>query len=56
MTRALDPFPAPVRTLAALHLATADFLRQQGQRVQLATYDLRMQAIGDQLGLARFPL
>ena len=56
LARALDPFPAPVRTLDALHLATADFLRQQGQRVQLATYDLRMQAVGDQLGLARFPL
>jgi predicted nucleic acid-binding protein len=40
--RALDPFPAPVRTLDALHLATIDFLRNQGQRPRLATYDRRL--------------
>jgi len=28
--RARDPFPTPVRTLDALHLASADFLREQG--------------------------
>lgn len=28
--------------LAALHLASADFLRQHGQQVQLASYDARM--------------
>ena len=40
--RALDEFPSPVRTLDALHLATVDFLRRQGQPVKLASYDRRM--------------
>jgi predicted nucleic acid-binding protein len=39
--RALEPFPRPVRTLDALHLASMDFLRQQGQSVTLASYDTR---------------
>ena len=30
LTRALDPFPLPVRTLDALHLATMEFLRHHG--------------------------
>ena len=42
LARAMEPFPLPVRTLDAMHLATLDFLRGQGQRVQLATYDRRM--------------
>ncbi len=42
LVRALDPFPAPVRTLDAIHLASADFLRRQGQEVAVATYDSRM--------------
>ena len=42
LARALDPFPAAVRTLDALHLASADFLRRQGQAVELASYDDRM--------------
>ena len=42
LARALDPFPAPVRTLDALHLASLEFLRAQGQRVELASYDERM--------------
>jgi predicted nucleic acid-binding protein len=40
--RALEPFPSPVRTLDALHLATIEFLRDQGQRIELATYDARL--------------
>jgi predicted nucleic acid-binding protein len=40
--RALEPFPSPVRTLDALHLATIEFLRSQGQRVELVTYDARL--------------
>ena len=31
LTRALEPFPSPVRTLDALHLAALDFLHKQGQ-------------------------
>ena len=42
LSRALEPFPVPLRTLDALHLATLVFLEAQGQRVQLATYDERM--------------
>jgi hypothetical protein len=41
LTRALEPFPKPVRTLDALHLASMDFLRNQGQSVALASYDDR---------------
>lgn len=42
LARALEPFPAPVRTLDALHLASIEFLREQGQPVFLASYDDRM--------------
>jgi len=42
LRRALDPFPVPVRTLDALHLATAEYLRQQGEAVELASYDNRL--------------
>ena len=34
--RALEPFPRPVRTLDALHLAAMDFLQKQGQVIDLA--------------------
>ena len=42
LTRALEPFPCPVRTLDALHLASADFLRRQGQSVSIVSYDERL--------------
>jgi predicted nucleic acid-binding protein len=42
LTRALEPFPAPVRTLDALHLASIEFLRGQGSAVELASYDERL--------------
>ena len=42
LSRALEPFSRPVRTLDALHLASMEFLRTQGQRVELATYDDRL--------------
>ena len=42
LTRALEGFPKPVRTLDALHLASMDFLRRQGQVVSLASYDDRL--------------
>ena len=42
LTRALEAFPKPVRTLDALHLASMDFLRKQGQIVSLASYDGRL--------------
>ena len=42
LARALEPFPKPVRTLDALHVASMDFLRKQGQVVRLASYDGRL--------------
>lgn len=42
LSRALEPFPVAARTLDALHLASIDFLRRQGQSVTLATYDDRL--------------
>jgi predicted nucleic acid-binding protein len=42
LARALEPFPKPVRTLDALHLASMDFLKKQGQTVTLASYDSRL--------------
>jgi predicted nucleic acid-binding protein len=44
LARALEPFPMPVRTLDALHLATMDFLRGHGQSIELASYDARLLA------------
>lgn len=42
LARALEAFPLPVRTLDALHLASCQYLRDQGQTVALASYDRRM--------------
>ena len=36
LARALDAFPTSVRTLDALHLASCEFLRNQGQSIALA--------------------
>ena len=44
LARTLEPFPTTVRTLDALHLASMDFLRSSGQRVELASYDHRLLA------------
>jgi predicted nucleic acid-binding protein len=56
LTRALEPFPTAVRTLDALHLASADFLRHQGQVVRLATYDDRLLRGAVALGIEPYPL
>jgi uncharacterized protein len=42
--RALEPFPIPVRTLDALHLASIEFLRGRRVEVELAAYDQKMLA------------
>jgi hypothetical protein len=42
LARALEPFPKPVRTLDALHLASMDFVQEQGQNITLASYDDQM--------------
>ena len=53
LARAIEPYPVPVRTLDALHLATIDWLRAQGQPVALASYDERLLTCARALG---FPL
>jgi predicted nucleic acid-binding protein len=40
--RARDRFPLRVRTLDALHLASAMFLMNEGVPLEIATYDQRM--------------
>ncbi|HVQ76506.1 MAG TPA: PIN domain-containing protein [Candidatus Binatia bacterium] len=52
LARAIEPFPTPVRTLDALHLATMDFLRGHGYPVELASYDARLLAAARALGIA----
>jgi hypothetical protein len=49
--RALAPFPVPVRTLDALHLASIEFLRGLGQRPSLATYDQRLAVAAEALAI-----
>jgi predicted nucleic acid-binding protein len=44
LQRALDPFPVPVRTLDALHLATIEYLRAQRVPLSIASFDERMLA------------
>ena len=52
LARALEPCPLPVRTLDALHLASLEFLRGQGQAVQLASYDTRLLEAAKRMGIA----
>ena len=44
LSRALEPFPIPARTLDALHLASIEFLRARGQIVALASFEERLLA------------
>lgn len=50
LARAREPFPAPVRTLDALHLASFHFLRERDPGIRLATYDKRLTAAAGKLG------
>lgn len=54
--RTLEPFPTAVRTLDALHLASATFLHAQGEKVRIASYDERVLVAGRALGLATYDL
>jgi predicted nucleic acid-binding protein len=56
LARALEPFPTPVRTLDALHLASMDFVRANGQTLELASYDRRLVAAARGLRFAIRPL
>lgn len=51
LRRALEPFPAPVRTLDAIHLAAIEFIRSQGMNVTLASYDERLVETARLLGI-----
>jgi hypothetical protein len=51
LARALEPFPIPVRTLDALHLASIEFLRERRQPIELASYDDRLLAAAHTLGI-----
>jgi len=52
LSRALEPFPKPVRTLDALHLASIEFLRERQPAIRLATYDSRQAAAARGMGIA----
>ena len=54
LARALQPFPVPVRTRDAIHLAALEFIGAQKQNVQLASYDERLLAAARLLGIAEW--
>lgn len=51
LERALEPFPVPVRTLDALHLASALYLQERSQQLRLATYDDRLLRAATEVGI-----
>ncbi|HEX3883208.1 MAG TPA: hypothetical protein VHW66_11155 [Stellaceae bacterium] len=51
LSRALEPLPHHIRTLDGLHLATMDYLRRSGEIVELASYDNRMIAAAEAMGI-----
>jgi predicted nucleic acid-binding protein len=54
LARALEPFPIPVRTLDALHLASIVFLQAHGQTIELASFDERQLAAARALHIPIF--
>jgi predicted nucleic acid-binding protein len=51
LARALEPFSVALRTLDSLHLASIEYLRNQGQSVALATFDERLGNAARALGI-----
>lgn len=51
LSRALEPFPVPVRTLDAIHLATLHYLMNARQRISLAAFDDRLRRGAQALGV-----
>lgn len=51
LTRALAPFPVPLKTLDGLHLATMHYLLANGQRIRLASYDKRLTEAAKAIGV-----
>ncbi len=56
LERAMKPFPEPVRTLDALHLATFEFLLDHAADVSLASYDGRLVSVAEAMGRRIHPL
>jgi hypothetical protein len=56
LTRALESFPTPVRTLDALHLASTEFLRERQPAIRLATYDGRQATAANAMGISLYDL
>ena len=56
LERALWPFPVSVRTLDGLHLASMFFLKARGESIELASYDNRLNAAAEALGIKLFAL
>lgn len=52
LARALEPFPTPNRTLDALHLPTIEYVRSRRETVELASYDNRLRAAAQALGIS----
>jgi PIN domain len=52
LARALEPFPIPIRTLDSLHLSTIEHVRRCGETVELASYDNRLLAAAQALGIS----
>ena len=56
LDRATEPFPTPIRTLDALHLSSLVFLAENGQDIELATYDTNMTKAARALGIRMYDL
>jgi len=56
LARAMEPFPLAVRTLDALHLATIEYLRGEGQMIELASFDRRLLAAARALDVQLYQL
>ncbi|MDE0209858.1 MAG: PIN domain-containing protein [Boseongicola sp.] len=54
LARALDAIPAPPRTLDSLHLASFAYLADQGQNVELASCDQRMNEVAREMDIPLF--
>ncbi len=50
----LDAFPGPLRTLDTLHLASCAYLADQGQNVELASCDRRMNEVAHAMEIPLF--
>lgn len=55
LVRALEPFPLPLRTLDAFHLASLDYRRSLRHEVSLASYDDRMVEVAPLLDIPLYP-